>query len=522
MKAIFESQALPYLRQIWRYKWLSVAIAWLVCAVGWPIVALMPPRYESSTRVYLNADPVLTPLLRGLAVEDNTARQLDYLQRTLLSRPNLEQVIKLSDMDRELKGADLQSVKEGMLSQLARGVSLKPQTENLISISYESPDPNQAARVVQALLTVFSESAAGRNRNQMDKAKRFIDQELQSYQEQLRAAERRRAEFREKYMDLLPSYDGTLSRLDAGRKLIAQLEIEASDARSRRDSLKRDLDTIPKSVSIDAAGPQVVIAGQPVGYRGRLEAARTKLDELRMRFTDKHPDIIALKQQITELEGKSAKEDAAGNTGTTGGRKSEIANPVYEQVKVRLVEAETTVVAAERRLKAAHDEQLLLEERARTTPEVQIKADDLDRDYNIKKRNFEELIQRREQTRIGEAADTKADKIEFRIIDPPQVPVAPVAPNRPMLLSGVLAAGLAAALAVPILLMQFDRSFASLTSVRALGLPVVGSVSWMAMPATRRRIKLQLAAVCASGSVLIMIYGFLLVYAMGLRKLGLT
>src|SRR5881398_4047281 len=112
MRSIFEAQALPYLRQLWRYKWLSLAVAWLVCAVGWPYVAIMPPKYEASTRVYLNADPVLTPLLHGLAVDDNPSRQVDYLQRTLLSRANLEQVIKLSDLDRKLHQEDSHTAKE--------------------------------------------------------------------------------------------------------------------------------------------------------------------------------------------------------------------------------------------------------------------------------------------------------------------------------------------------------------------------------------------------------------------------
>src|SRR5437588_5492062 len=227
MRSVFEAEALPYLRQLWRYKWLSLAVVWLVCAVGWPYVALMPPKYEASTRVYLNADPILTPLLRGLAFDDNPARQVDYLQRTLLSRANLEQVVKLSDLDRKLP----QVTKEDLFSDLARNVSLRAQTEYLITIGYVNKDGTIAKDVVQALLTVFSENAAGRNRNQMENAKRFIDQEIQSYQEQLKAAEKRRAEFRQEYADLIPSYDGTLSRLDAGRTRIAQLEGDVADAR---------------------------------------------------------------------------------------------------------------------------------------------------------------------------------------------------------------------------------------------------------------------------------------------------
>src|SRR6266576_5457885 len=112
MRAILENQVLPYLHQLWRYKWLSVGVAWLVCAAGWPVVAVMPPRYEASTRVYLNADPVLTPLLRGLTVEDNTSRQVDFIQRTLLSRANLQQIVKLSNFDTKLAGNDSRVAKE--------------------------------------------------------------------------------------------------------------------------------------------------------------------------------------------------------------------------------------------------------------------------------------------------------------------------------------------------------------------------------------------------------------------------
>jgi len=514
MRSIFEAQALPYLRQLWRYKWLSLAVAWLVCAVGWPYVAIMPPKYEASTRVYLNADPVLTPLLHGLALEDNPARQIDYLQRTLLSRANLEQIIKLSDLDRKLPSAGAQVAKEALFNDLMRNVALRQQTENLITIGYTSQDPAVAKDVVQALLTVFSENAAGRNRNQVENAKRFIDQEIQSYQEQLKAAEKRRAEFRQEYADLIPSYDGTLSRLDAGRTRIAQLEDDVADARSRRDSLQRDLNTIPKTVSVDAAGPQVVIAGQPIGSRARLEAARAKLDELRTRFTDQHPDVVATQKQIRELESKLTQDHSGDN------RKSDIANPLYEQVKLRLVEAETALVAAERRLKLVRDEQTQLEERARTTPGMQAQAEDLDRDYSVKKRNFEELLQRREQARMGEAADTKANKIEFRVIDPPQVPGSSVSPNRPLLFSGVLVAAIGAAVSLPILLLQLDKSFRSVASVRALGLPVLGSISWVIMPAARRRIGLQVAALCASMCILVGIYAVLLAHSAGLR-LGL-
>ena len=95
MKIILPEIAYAYVRQLWRYKWLSVGIAWAICAVGWPAVTMIPPRYESSARIYVNADQMLTPLLRGVAVQSDPMRQVDFVQRTLLSRSNLEQVVQL-------------------------------------------------------------------------------------------------------------------------------------------------------------------------------------------------------------------------------------------------------------------------------------------------------------------------------------------------------------------------------------------------------------------------------------------
>ncbi len=521
MKGVLYEQALAYARRLWRYKWLSIVLAWLICAVGWPIVALIPPKYESSARVYVNADQLLTPLLRGIAIEDNTLRQVEFLQRTLLSRPNLEQVVHLSDLDISSRAKNSASDREELLRRLALEVSIKPQTANLVTITYRDRDPVVAKNIVQALLTVFAENSTGGNRKEMENAKRFLDQQIQAYEGQLRAAEKRLAEARQKYIDLLPGLDGSVSRLDAGRNAVTKLKLDVADARARRDSLQQELEAVPKFLSVDSAGPQVIIAGRATGAAARAEEARAKVEELRLRFTDQHPDVIALQRQIAELEARGARE-AANPGDRAGGRKMQIASTVYDQVKVRVVEAETTLASAERRLQQAEHEQQALEETARATPGVQAQAQDLDRDYAIKKKSFEDLLQRREQMRIGEAADTTADKIQFRIIDPPQIPVVPAAPNQPVLLSGVLAAAIAGSIAVPLLLLQFDRSFTTVATLRTLGLPVLGSVSWLVFPGGRRRSRIQVATLCASASVLLAVYGVLLTISVNLYRLSLT
>src|SRR5437667_2162843 len=163
-------QTIPLLEALWRHKWIGVATAWLVCTVGWIGVALVPTKYESSARVYLNADPLLTPLLRGLAADTDPTRQLDFMQRTLLSRPNLEQLVRLTDLD---IGVTTAEQKEALFKRLASDITVAPVTLNLLTLSYRDRDPTVAKNVVQSLLTIFAEKTAGSSRADMDNAQRF-------------------------------------------------------------------------------------------------------------------------------------------------------------------------------------------------------------------------------------------------------------------------------------------------------------------------------------------------------------
>ena len=114
-----------------------------------------------------------------------------------------------------------------------------------------------------------------------------------------------------------------------------------------------------------------------------------------------------------------------------------------------------------------------------------------------------ELVARRESTVLADAAGTKTEKIQFRIVDAPQVPTVPISPNRPLNLTLVLVVGIGAGLAVPLLMMQLDHSFATLGRLRNLGVPNLGTVSLLSLAPARRRAALQLMEVTASALVLV-------------------
>ena len=519
------SQAMPFVQALWRHRWLAVGTAWLVCTAGWIGVAFIPTKYESTARVYLNADPLLTPLLRGLAADTDPGRHLDFMQRTLLSRPNLEQLIRLTDLDTEIRTP---AEKEALFKRLASDISVSPITLNLLALSYRDSDPVLAKNIVQALLTIFAEKMAGSSRAEMDSAQRFLDDEIASYRDQLRAAEKRRSDLAEKYPDIVrsrtpdaPTGEDSGNRLEQARGTVAQLKLELGDATSKRDAIQKELAAVPATLTVDH-GPQVIVNGghlAPVDER--LQDIRRNLDSLLLKYTEEHPDVKAARQSIAQLQAEATKS-AGGGAGKAGdsANKGQIANGAYDQIKVKLVDSEAAVAAVQRRLSEAETQQAKIEAIAKSAPGVLVQAQDIDRDYSVLKRNYVELVARRESTQIANADDTKTEKIQFRIVDPPQVPIVPVAPNRPLLMTYVLALGIGAGPLAPLLVMQLDRSFATLGQLRNLGVPILGSVSRLSIGAAQRRAALQLIGVTASALVLVAVYGTLLMLSIGLHSVG--
>src|SRR5439155_7881699 len=276
---------------------------------------------------------LLTPLLRGLAADTDPSRHLDFMQRTLLSRPNLEQLIRLTDLDTAIRTA---SEKEALFKRLATDIEVRPVSLNLLSLSYRDADPQLAKNIVQSLLTIFAEKMAGSSRAEMDSAQRFLDGEIASYRDQLRAAEKRRADMAEKFPDIVPKGDDNGYRLDQTRGAVANLKLEMADAVARRDALKKELASVPTVLTVDH-GPQVVIAGRLGPIEERLQELHRNLDGLLLKFTENHPDVRSTRQAITQLESEAGK---SGGGGRSAGNTGQIPNGVYEQVKVKLVDAE--------------------------------------------------------------------------------------------------------------------------------------------------------------------------------------
>ena len=456
---------------------------------------------EADARLYIDADAILTPLLRGISMDSSLQAQVDLLSRTLMSRPNLEKLVSKTDLNLQV---DTPTEKQALVARLSNDIKLVPQTRNLFVITYRNENPKLAFDIVQAMLTGFVEGKAGNNRSDLENANRFIESQLSFYERQLRDAERRRAEFRARYTDLLPG-DGGTSRLQGAVEAVRSLSGQIADAQARRVSLAKELAGTPPLLVSES------VASGGGGGSSRLAAEEQKLSELRLRLTDAHPDIIAQRQVIAALRSGKLGRDPADVVRAPAVSSPAVPNPVYEQLKVRLVDTDASISSLQRQLADATKERDRLDAIAKTAPGLQADALNLDRDYGVLQTNYSALLARRESMRISAAAEANADQVKIQVIEPPLVPTVPVAPQRSKLVTGVLVAGLAAGLGLALLLVQLDQSFHTTDDLRHLGYPVVGGVSLLGgtVPLFRRLVTVSSFA-CAI-ILPCLIYGGLLI-----------
>ena len=199
-------QILGYAKAAWGRRWWGVVVAWLVCIVGWTWVMMIPDRYEASARVYVDTQTLLKPLLIGLAAQPNVEQQIKMMTRQLVSRPTLEKVTRMTDLDVKAKTPEQT---DAMLEALASRISIADAgRENLYTIAYQDPNGDLAKKVVQSLLTIFVESSLGKTRQDISSSQRFIEEQLQQYQQKLTDAENALKEFKQKHIGMMPGQGG--------------------------------------------------------------------------------------------------------------------------------------------------------------------------------------------------------------------------------------------------------------------------------------------------------------------------
>lgn len=520
-------QLLIVVRRMWKYRWVGLVVAWVTGMVGAVVVFALPDRYEASARIYVDTQSILKPLMSGLAVQPNVEQQVTMLSRTLISRPNVEKLVRMADLD--LKNQS-KAQQEATIETVTSNLSIQSSgRDNLYILGYRDSDPETAKRVVQALVSIFVESSLGQTRQGTSTATTFINEQIKAYEGKLEEAETRLKEFRLKNLSNM-SGDGkdAASHLS---ELSAQLErarLEYREAVNARDAAKAQLEA-EKARGGGQTTAQSLMQESNANVStpeldARLAEHRRNLDALLQRYTDQHPDIITTRKLIKDLEEQRKKEiaelrKAAMNMPTASVGQSGGSMAMQEMVRL-LATTEVQVASLRARVDEYSGRYSQALAAMKTAPQVEAEAAQLNRDYAIHKRNYEDLVQRREQASISGELDVASGVADFRVIDPPRANPKPVAPNRLLLLAGAMAAALGVGVFTTFAASQLRPVFHDANDLRArVELPILGVVTRLVTDADRARQRVELIRFSAgAGGLLVMFAVALTVLAVQLSR----
>jgi polysaccharide chain length determinant protein (PEP-CTERM system associated) len=515
-----------YARGLWRRRWYAVIVAWLFCAVGWTYVSYLPNVYQANTRIYVDSDSVLRPLLAGIAINSNLISEVDLMTRTLFSRPNLEKVAHAADLDLKTRTPD---DVDRLTSELRGKTAIGTDGRNLYTIAYSDTDRAVAKKVVQSFVDVFVDSNLGRSRVDMNSARGFIDDQIADYSRQLDAAEKKVAEFRAANIGYLPGENSYAARYEGAKEALAHSQADLADSLRQRDELAKQIADVPKMT--ETVGSSASFGeGPPIGGGGgaantsfydpnlRVAQLQQKLSDLLETYTDQWPDVIDLKRRLQRAQEEADKQNKPDAPPIVG-PKVLAPNPVYEQLTLQMVGLETSIAKIRSAVQRNQEEVQKWQGLAQAVPEVGAQMAKLTRDYDVIRKAYEDLLSRREAAKIGNEVDTKTQTVKFRIIDPPDSSPTPVAPKRGLLLSMVLLGGIGAGIAFAFALCLIDDSVKSLSELRDfIKVPVLGAISTVtAIVQPRGRLVAQTALFGISCLALVAAYiGILSMLAMKL------
>jgi len=497
-------ELLGYLRGTWHHRWLMIAVAWLVAIPGWVAVNQLPDQYKASARVYIDTESLLKPLLRGIAVDINIRRRVELITKTLASRPNIEKVVRMSDLDlRTSSPAEFES----LVNKIEEGISLSGTgRENLYTISFAGGNGQEAKSIVQSLLTILVESTLGEARKDTDSAREFLDKQIADYENRLKDAEDELATFKVNNAGNMPSDGGDYyQRLQTARSELQAAQLQLREAERRHDALSKQLSGEEPTFGLVTTPAPITAVASPLD--NRIRALELKLDELLLSFTEQHPDIQAIYRTIASLEKQKRLEQAKNKRDQGTVAQPLETNPVYQQLKISLSEADATVASIRVRVDEFKRRVNKLKNSVDTIPKIEAELKRLNRDYAVNKQQYNELLQRRESARISEDVDQTADSIKFRVIDPPRAPTKPSGPKRQLFSSAVFIVALGAGIALAFLMSQIRSTFDSKRKLKDItNRPVLGSVSMVWTDKELQERKKKLLVFIASCAVLFLTF----------------
>lgn len=461
-------------------------VALIMLAIG----LATPKRYTSSTTMLVEDSNIIAPLMEGRAVPTTVVDRAAIAREVAFSRKVMNQILAtggwLEDNPDPLE-------RERLINQIAERTEISNPRENLnlIQISYSDSDPQRALAVTRKFAELIIQESSVAKQIESRKAFGFIDSQVGQYRSTLAEAEQNLADYRQLHPDARPGSEDEVSRRIAElRNEIDRSRMDLVDQSSQAGAMRTHLS---REATFGPAG------ARDSQNRSRLLELQAERDALSARYTDQHPDMVRVQQQIDDLQRSGGSPARTASARTSG---SASYDPQYADIRTRMAEASSRSAASASRVSLG--ETLLAQELERSN-RIAAAAGELGaltRDFEVNRNLYQDLLDRRENARLSMNLDAQNGGLNFRIQEPAALPLQAVGVR----LMHVALAGLVLAVAIPLVLLlmwvKFDTRVRSPMQIEHLaGLPVLGSIpmrsSTAAVAGQSRKLKLATALALA-------------------------
>ena len=500
-------ELLDQLRGAWRFKWVALTVAWCVALALWAVVFLIPNKYEATAKVFVDTGTTLSEATRGIGLGDNVENQIDRVRQAILGTPELTRVANGTNL---MAGALTAEQQQNVIDTLRKNLHIKGYLATrrasaaLFTISYEDTVRKRAKQVVEKLLNTFVEGTLFDKNQGSRQAVQFLGQQIADYGKRLSDTEQNLANFKKRNIGLLPNDQGDyFTRLQSDNQDLTTLKERLFVARRERDALAAELRT---GQQFTTAAPTAPVSGAALDTEQQIQQDEQRLARLLLQYTDKYPDVVALRETIKELKAREKQQMAAAQHGDVGAASALglTANPVYQKLQEEYDAQQVKIASLQQQIADRRHEIAKLKLQMKVAPQVQAEYADLMRNYSVTKKQYDVLLARLDSTRLGQRA-ASTGTVKFQVVDPPAAQYKPVSPKRPLLIVLALFAALAAGIGTGYVLHLLQPVFVSTRQLGAVtGLTVLGSVS-MAW-ADRHRAELRRSSVlyvCAAAGLFV-------------------
>lgn len=494
-------------RHLWHFL-VPFFFGWLAV---WGASWFMPSVYRSGTLILVE-QPTVPQQFVMPNVAGNLQDRLQSITQQILSRTRLLHIIDQFNLYASARahGVAADDLVERMRKDIEIELVRTPDREQLTSfnIYYSANHPQIAQQVTSELTNLFISENLEVRQQQSESTTRFLSNELEEARRNLTEQEQKVREFKDRHLGELPGQVQTNLQILSGLQGQLQSEENALNHAKQQAAYYESLIAQYRTTQKASKGAGNVLMGMPA-IDQELERLRAQLADLSSHYTERHPDVRKVKEQIAKAErlkqqlaaDTKNKPAAATTDSATDSTESPAVFELESQLKANQIEINT-------RQRSIQDLQARIGQyqgRLNEAPVREQEFTDLTRGYDQSRADYDSLLKKKNESELASSLERQQQGEHFRILDPPNLPVKPFSPNRLQLfgiglLAGVLlGAALSAAFELADDRIYSEKEFKKLVPAEIIvEIPALPTVAEQKHQSSRMRLQVAAASAVAA------------------------